>query len=300
MHVNLKRAPVFLAAFALLASIALPATAQSGSIFLTGHDPDFHASLGGNASGARTINSAAISFVMNPAFNPFVASGVTKFLFVESKGSVPGGHTNGVNGITSSGYTLGVNFDHHDFTTLDAALNGLGNTYSALVVASDFGGILRQAELNILNARSADIISFLNAGGGLYAMAESNNGAGLTPTGGRFGYLPFVTTTTPLDQTESGVTVTPFGASLGLTNAHVNGNASHNIFTDTFGLQIVDRDASGNILTLAGRGQVNPGGVGNTVPEPGTLALLGAGLASLLIPLRRRGIDLSHKKGMVA
>jgi hypothetical protein len=48
-------------------------------------------------------------------------------------------------------------------------------------VASDFGGILTQAELNILNADSSNIINFPNSGGGLYAMAEHNSGAGLTP-----------------------------------------------------------------------------------------------------------------------
>jgi len=266
-----------------------PPSNVSGSIFLTGHDPDFHAFAdGGNASSAKAINKAAINFVMDPAFNPFVASGVSKFLFIESKGSVPGGHTNGVNGIIASGYGLGTNFDHHDFTTLNAALNGLGTTYSAIVVASDFGGILRQAELDILNARSSDIITFLNAGGGLYAMAESNTGSGLTPNGGQFGYLPFVTTTTPLNQTEVGVTVTPFGASLGLTNADVNGNFTHLIFTGTFGLQVVDHDVSGNILTLAGRGPVGPGGVGTTIPEPSTCMLLVAGLLPLFGVVARR------------
>ena len=58
-----------------------------------------------------------------------------------------------------------------------------------MVVASDFGGLLTQAELNILNARSGDIINFLNQGGGLYAMGQSNDGAGLTPDGGHFGFL---------------------------------------------------------------------------------------------------------------
>src|SRR6185436_5475856 len=105
------------------------------------------------------------------------------------------------------------------------------------------GALLTQAELNILNANTAAIIAFLNAGGGLYAMAEGNGGAHLTPGGGHYGFLPFIVSTTSLDQGESGFTVTPFGQSLGLTASDVNGNASHNIFTSTGGMQVVDRDS---------------------------------------------------------
>ena len=35
-------------------------------IFLTGHDPDFHAFVGGNAAGAQHINQRAIDFIMDP------------------------------------------------------------------------------------------------------------------------------------------------------------------------------------------------------------------------------------------
>jgi len=251
----------------ILLSTTPDAYAVVGSFFLTGHDPDFHAALGSNAPGAQNIINSAVTFTTDPNFNTFKAGGVDKFLFVESNIQVPGGHTIGKNGIVAAGFVEGVDFEHHDASTLDAELNMLGTKYNMIFVASDFGGILTQAELDILIARSGDIISFLNSGGGLVALAESNNGAGLTPDGGQFGFLPFVVSSTAFDQTEVGNTVTPFGASLGLTNADVNGNASHNIFVDTFGLEIVDEDDENppNILSLAGRGVVDEGGV---KPEP--------------------------------
>lgn len=251
----------------------------AGSIFLTGHDPDFHATLGGNGTGAQNINKTAIGYVTDPGFNPFATGASDKFLFVESNIPVPGGHTQGKNGIIASGYTEGTDFVHVDASTLNAALDGLGTSYDALVIASDFGGILTQAELDILNSRSSDIIKFLNAGGGLYAMAESNNGTHLTPNGGQFGFLPFIVTSSPLDQTEIGNTVTVFGSGLGLTNSDVNGNASHNVFTSTGGMNIVDVDAAGRILSLATRSQIDRGGV---VPVPGAGWLFGSGLVGLL------------------
>jgi len=270
-----------------LAFIFSAQAASAASIFLTGHDPDFHASNAAGSAvdsiGAVHINQVAIGFIMDPTFNLSVAGGATKFLFVESSISPPGGHRIGKNGIVQSGYVEGVDFDHADAASLNAALDGLGTIYGGIVVASDFGGVLTQSELDILNARSADIIDFLNIdNGGLFAMAEGNNGAGLTPGGGWFGYLPFVASSTGLNQPEVGTTVTAFGASLGLTNVDVSSNFSHNIFDDDFGLSVVDTDSAGNILSLAGRGIVDPGTGVSPVPVPAAIWLFGTALTGLL------------------
>ena len=273
---------------AVLVTVLLVNAGWAGSIFLTGHDPDFHALSGfpENPIGAQNINTTAINFVTDPTFNSFTNGGINKFLFVESKILPPFGHRNGVNGMIASGFTSGVDFEHHDASTLDAELDLLGTKYNAIVVASDFGGVFTQAELDILNSRSNDIIDFLNVGGGLYAMAEGNSGSGLTPDGGHYGYLPFVVTSTSFNQSETGLTVTPFGASLGLSDSDVNGNFSHNIFLDTSGtLDAVDLDADGNILSVAGRTDFIPPN-GNPVPEPATLTMVIFGVLSLLIGYR--------------
>lgn len=249
----------------------------NGSIFLTGHDPDFHALLGGNALGAQHINQAAINFVMDPAFNPYVSGGITRFLFVESSIAAPPGHVDGEGGLNASGYVAGTHYDRVDASGLNAALSLLGTSYSAIVVASDFGGLLTQAELDILNARATDIATFVNSGGGLYAMAEGNGGSHLTPNGGWFGFVPTVTSSVAMDQSETGFTVSIFGGSLGLADFDINGNASHNIFQQLGGLQPVDFDANGNVMSIAGR--VN-------IPAP-----LGAGVLAMggvLLARRRR------------
>ena len=179
------------------------------------------------------------------------------------------GHVRGRDGHAyyASGYAEGTDFEQHDAATLNAELSLLGTKYGALVVASDFGGTLTQSELDILNARTPEIVAFLNNGGGLYAMAESNNGAHLTPGGGHFGFLPLVVSSVSFDQSESGLTVTPFGASLGLLDTDVNGNASHNVFTVTGALGVVDMDARGDIMSLASRERVVNCPPGNTPPQ---------------------------------
>jgi hypothetical protein len=271
---SLARIPVLL----LFASLFwLPAGAQAGPIFLTGHDPDFHTQPGLGNGG--NLLATALSFVTGATYNDHLAG--TKFLWVESAIAAPAGHVKGYNALDDVGALSGVDFDVVNAAGL---LTATLSNYTAIGVASSFGGTLTRAELDALITRKDDIANFVNAGGGLFASSECFPcGANLLLNGtGLFGFLPVTVTSIGAN---APFTVTPYGLSLGLVNADLN-DPTHNSFGLVGGLNIVDTDAAGNATTLAGNVRIN-GGVITPVPEPATLAMLGAGLAALAFRHRR-------------
>ncbi|MBV1879563.1 MAG: hypothetical protein KUG79_18115 [Pseudomonadales bacterium] len=182
----------------------------------------------------------------------------------------------GENGLAAIGLTLGTHYDRVNA----AELNSVNFAdYTAIAIASNFGGLLTRAELDELINRKLDIEDFINDGGGLFASAECDNcGADLLGSNpDLFGYLP-------VDVTSIGVaapfTATAFGTSLGLTNADLN-SPTHNSFGLVGGLDVVDTDAAGNATTLAGIVNVSGGGF-IPVNEPPTFFLL---LLALTVPL---------------
>ena len=218
-----------------------------GDIFLTGHDPDFHAQ---GEAGAKNLLDVGLSFATGGTHddgnNPN-----TKFLWVESRIAPPSGHLIGENGLIAIGLALGVDYDRANAAELPAV--NFSN-YTAIAVASAFGGLLTRAELDALIARKADIQNYINNGGGLFASAECDGSFGscgvnlLGTSPDLYGYLPVNVSPifAALPYTE-----TAFGLSLGLVNSDLQ-SPTHNSFADASGLNIVDNDSAGNPTTLAG------------------------------------------------
>lgn len=271
----MKRLISITAAFAVLAAAG---AANAGKVYLTGHDPDFHAQ---SQPDGKIQLKTALNYVTGGTYN----DNATKFLWVESDLAATNGHLVGFDGLAA----VGVTSNNVDRVSAAGFGSVILSNYSAIVVASTFGGMLTSAEINAMITRSSDIAAFINAGHGLAAFAEcfqttacngSNTALPTTP----FGYLPI--TVTSVDTTAP-YHVTALGTSLGLTDAVVSDCCTHNSFSAIGGLGVVDFDQNGVATTLAGNVTVGGGGL-NGVPEPATWAMMLMGFGGLGAILRRR------------
>jgi hypothetical protein len=274
-----RRSWLLVAAVLGLSAFNIPIPARAGQLFLSGHDPDFHASQGLNPTGAQHIIQDSLTFARNGNTAPIM------LLETSTANLGLGDHADSELGLIAAGYSAATSPGNH-YVKLSATQFVTANLsqFSALFIPSDHGGTLTGDDINALSARSGDILNYLNAGGGLVAFAEDGNRTPPTtgPQPPSFGFLGAVLSPVSLQQSESGFTLTAAGASLGLTTSDINGNASHNIFGSAAGLTVVDRDGSGNIVSLDFRGTFS-------IPEPSSLAMVATAAAIGLAVTAVRG-----------
>ena len=192
---------------------------------------------------------------MDPKFNPFVRSGIRKFLCVQDAGVQQG--------IAASGYVPGVDFDRADSTTLPIQFPQLGRNYAAIVIGWYFGNPRQTPNLEYITSRSDEIMDFVNQGGGLVATSECLCDGGLIPQGGFYGFLPFVIPEFPFGAgVHENNALTEFGLSLGLVPGDVNYDVMHNAIRSAPGMQVVDTYIpGGQVVSVASRGRVDRFGV---------------------------------------
>ena len=248
----MKRLQASTLAFAIAMSMTAPMALSQGPVFLTGHDPDFHAQ---GSAGARNLLNAGLGFVTNGTYNQDDGN---KFLWVESRINPPGGHLIGENGLIAIGLSLGTHYERANAAELPAVNF---SDYTAIAIASSFGGLLTRAELDVLIARSDEIKDYINAGGGLLALSEcfpcgANLLSGGTPPD-LYGFLPIDVSSIPPSPP---FTITPFGAAppFNLTNGDIN-DPTHNSFGLIGGLEPIDLDQATQATTLAGQVFVGTG-----------------------------------------
>ncbi len=298
-------------AFAFL--FLLSEAAFAGRVWLSNLDADYHASFDPcpgclNPAGAQELLRTAIGWARNGDTRPFLwveSDIIPPYAALDSGGFIDGSkafHARGEVGLQKAGFAAGVDYEKRTGATLAAALANL-SSYSAIVVASDFGGILTAAELSVLNAHRAEIAAFLDNGGGIFAMAQTNDGIGrfdpktgladetaftdstrsmlkccqgLLGTERLYGFLPFsVQTVSSFGVLDTPGVISADGRRKGVTDAMLTGNVSHLYFAQRPGFTPLSVSADGQWTNMI------------WTPEPSTFVLAVAAGAGLLLSRRR-------------
>lgn len=245
--------------------------AQAGNIFITGHDSDEH-------------NNGA-----------YMSAGLDYLLF----GTAQAGnrnrtiaHIDTFNGAGVSSALTG-NYSVTTFSANAAGINAaLTGGYDAVLIGS---GASTTANTALL-AASGLFTTYFNGGGSLYINTDEGFGQDW------FNFVPsFGTTVANTISTQGIFAPTAAGLAIGLTNAIVDADITHNYFTgvntslftvfeiteqNTLGIpagQTVALGLRAGVISSSGFGSS-----GNPIPEPATLALMGLGFAGLAAARRRR------------
>lgn len=273
-----------LSAVALVLMVLLSVSpASAGPIMLSGHDADDH--------GFQSVYAGLFNNLLSNVTNG--GSGI--LAIGTTSGTSAGTWISGVASLMTSAQTV-------TFVNGAAAISAQSLAGFAIVhVVSDstnVSGGIDQAELNALNARSADVATHINGGGGLFGLTLDS----LTD---RYNYLGAIGAITDVSIPSSGLlpsgnpydnlTATAAGAALGITNTNLDGCCWHNIFT-IFPTFMSVLATANEPLDLGFNGQASIIGGSNVtitpcggpsqpscdvVPEPSSVVLMASGLAGL-------------------
>ena len=271
-------------AAAVLTGLFWFSPASAGNIWLTGHDADFH------CAGGSQCNHFGIAL----DFGRQDAPDKTKpLLFLDSGGELASAAGNAVARAKNTVEGAGSAFPFVVMDPTDAGFAALSLTtasFSAIVIASDStcGGCDNNAaDIAAINARTADITDFFNAGGGLVYFS----GAGNRDT--YYDSVPIPATAVSVSPPFS---LTPDGVALGLLDpSDTDCCATHNSFSlpgAGSALKVAEIDSLGFAETLfagdvtIGGGGFEPGcGTATTapcpVPSPAALLLLGPAVVAI-------------------
>lgn len=270
-------------ALAVLAGLSWFSPASAGNIWLTGHDADFHCAFGAQCNHF----GIALDFARQDAPDK-----TKPLLFLDSGTELGSAAGSAVAKARNTVEGAGVAFPFVVMDPTDAGFAALPLTtasFSAIVIASDStcGGCDNNAaDIAAINARTADITDFFNAGGGLVYFSGAAN---------RDTYYDSVPIPATAVSVSPPFSLTPDGVALGLLDpSDTDCCATHNSFSlpeAGSALKVAELDSLGFAETLFA-GDVTIGGGGFEpscggpagppcpVPSPAALLLLGSAIVA--------------------
>lgn len=267
VNMNIKRKIL-----AVAIGVSLSAAAQAGNIFITGHDSDEH------ENGAYM--NAGLDYLLFGTAQAAGSRGKTVAFIDTFNGA-------GVASALSGSYT--VSTFSADAAGITSALTG---GFDAVIVGSGSNSSANTALL----AAAGSFTTYFNAGGSIYINTDEGFGQGW------FGFVPSFGTTVANSISTSGIfTPTAAGLTIGLTNAIVDADITHNYFTGVNSslftiFEVTDQNTRGvpvgEAVALGLRdATISSGGFSSgtaNVPEPATLGLMALGFAGLAAARRRQ------------
>ena len=217
--------------------LALPATAAfAGRVVVTGHDTDLH--CGEQKADQCHFFQVATDYVRNGSTKPVLALDPNPAATNDVANSLINAYD--PNGTNPGAVPPAVLMDPKSAEFASAPITT--DLYSAIIVASDItcGGCDLNTfdatpDSDAINARSADIANFFNAGGGIFANAGAEHGNG-DPTDTYYNFIPLpvggVEVTSPFTLTDAGIKLGLQDSVNGIgTSNDINCCPTHNSFT---------------------------------------------------------------------